>query len=207
MRSSKMYSHKASHAPLINRQLSVCFPLCYFFLSLLFLTDRLCEISSYYNQVQFFCQERIFFVLFANLFVIICMPYGDYGQENLFCHHIPFSGRFTMWMRVFQAVSLSYTLANRRLVSCLTLYTLFQVLHGLHEGIGIPFCTLIPFPHVSGLFPRVQQAPSASYALVCLFAIRIRTIPDTKVRDNFRLVKRQEYLKKENSFLNIGFLI
>ena len=124
------------------------------------------NVSIILGHFQKCLTERIFFVLFANLFVIICMPYGDYGQENLFCHHIPFSGRFTMWMRVFQAVSLSYTLANRRLVSCLTLYTLFQVLHGLHEGIGIPFCTLIPFPIASRLFPRVQQVPLASYTLV-----------------------------------------
>ena len=41
VRSSKMYSHKAFHAPLINRLLSVCFPLCYFFLSLLFLIKSL----------------------------------------------------------------------------------------------------------------------------------------------------------------------
>ena len=154
MRSSKMYSHKASHAPLINRQLSVCFPLCYFFLSLLFLTDRLCEISSYYNQVQFFCQERMIYALFANLFVIICMPYGNYGQENLFCHHIPFSGRFTMWMRVFQAVSLSYTLANRRLVSCLASYTLFQVLHGLQRGYRHPVLHSHTLPSRFGTFPE-----------------------------------------------------
>ena len=71
-------------------------------------------------------------------FVIIRMPYGNYGQENLFRLPIPFFGRFTMLLRVFQAVCLSYTLANRRLVSCLASYTLFQVLHGLQRGYRHP---------------------------------------------------------------------
>ena len=81
------------------------------------------------------------------------MPdYAPYGQENSFWFPIPSSLKLSSYWRVFQAFSLSYTLANRQLVSCLTLYTLFQVLHGLHEGIGIPFCTLIPFPIASGFF-------------------------------------------------------
>ena len=60
VRSSKMYSHKASHAPLINRLLSVCFPLCYFFLSLLFLIKSLeYEIEVIINTTKSSCQGEL----------------------------------------------------------------------------------------------------------------------------------------------------
>ena len=64
VRSSKMYSHKASHAPLINRLLSVCFPLCYFFLSLLFFIKSLeYEIMAIISTNKNTCQEVFHFTL------------------------------------------------------------------------------------------------------------------------------------------------
>lgn len=68
VRSSKMYSHKASHALLISQPLSVCFPLCYFFLSLLFLIKSLeyeieisiCTVGDICQDIFLFCSPSIF---------------------------------------------------------------------------------------------------------------------------------------------------
>ena len=51
MGSSKMYSHKVSHAPLISRLLSVCSTMCYFFLSLPFIFCFL-----HYRKLKICCQ-------------------------------------------------------------------------------------------------------------------------------------------------------
>lgn len=72
MRSSKMYSHKAFHAPLINRLLSVCFPLCYFFLSLLFLIKSLeYEIKGIINKKEIFVNFYFIAKNIANTFVCV----------------------------------------------------------------------------------------------------------------------------------------
>ena len=56
------------------------------------------------------------------------------GRKAYFGFLIPSPFNFRCDWRVFQAVFLSYTLANRRLVPYLASYTRFHVLHYLQRG-------------------------------------------------------------------------
>ena len=60
------------------------------------------------------------------------------GRKAYFGFLIPSPFNFRCDWRVFQAVFLSYTLANRRLVPYLASYTRFHVLHRLQRGYRHP---------------------------------------------------------------------
>ena len=192
MRSSKLYSHKASHAPLINRQLSVCFPLCYFFLSLLFLTDRLYEISSYYNHVQFFCQERKFCDYLYALWEL-------WAGELI----LTFYTLLRTFHYVDEGISSSFPFIYPRKQTIGFLFNFIYALSGaswLTRGYRHPVLHSHTLPYRFGIFPRVQQAPPASYTLVCSLALRIRTTPCAKVCNNFRLVHDRNVRRKKSLF-------
>lgn len=76
------------------------------------------------------------------------MPdYAPYGQENSFWFPIPSSLKLSSYWRVFQAFSLSYTLASRQFKPYFASFILFQMLGGLQRGYRHPSCALIPFSH------------------------------------------------------------
>ena len=122
------------------------------------------------------------------------------GRKAYFGFLIPSPFNFRCDWRVFQAVFLSYTLANRRLVPYLASYTRFHVLHCLQRGYRQSVLHSHTLPYRFGIFPRVQQAPPASYTLVCSLALRIRTTPCAKVCNNFRLVHDRNVRRKKSLF-------
>ena len=78
------------------------------------------------------------------------MPdYAPYGQENSFWFPIPSSLKLSSYWRVFQAFSLSYTLASRQFKPYFASFILFQMLGGLQRGYRHPSCALIPFSHLN----------------------------------------------------------
>ena len=67
------------------------------------------------------------------------MPdYAPYGQENSFWFPIPSSLKLSSYWRVFQAFSLSYTLASRQFKPYFASYILFKMLEGLRRGYRHP---------------------------------------------------------------------
>ena len=71
------------------------------------------------------------------------MPdYAPYGQENSFWFPIPSSLKLSSYWRVFQAFSLSYTLASRQFKPYFASYILFKILEGLQRGYRNSFFAL-----------------------------------------------------------------
>ena len=169
-----MYSHKASHAPLINRQLSVCFPLCYFFLSLLFLTDRLYEISSYYNHVQFFCQERKFcdylyalWELWAGELILTfytllrTFHYVDEGISSSFPFIYPRKQTIGFLFNFIYALSGASWLTRGYRHPVLHSHTLLLHATNFPEGTASTFDFNIPFSHLTSDINKKAQSNSS----------------------------------------------
>ena len=113
------------------------------------------------------------------------------GRKAYFGFLIPSPFNFRCDWRVFQAVFLSYTLANRRLVPYLASYTRFHVLHYLQrgyrqsvlhshtlllhstnfpEGTASTFDFNIPFSHLTSDINKKAQSNSSQMesAALCL---------------------------------------